>query len=49
MPLLINFSVALIPQSVNFGGKVFVIGVGKDKVNLPFSHMSENEVDLQFQ
>jgi L-iditol 2-dehydrogenase len=49
MPLLITFSVALIIQSVNFGGKVFVIGVGKDKVNLPFSHMSENEVDLQFQ
>ncbi|PLW13205.1 hypothetical protein PCANC_15212 [Puccinia coronata f. sp. avenae] len=42
-------SIAVAAYSVNFGGKVFVIGVGKDKVNLPFSHMSENEVDLQFQ
>jgi L-iditol 2-dehydrogenase len=36
-------------QSVKFGGKVFVIGVGKDKQTLPFMHMSENEIDLQFQ
>ncbi|PLW36419.1 hypothetical protein PCANC_15209 [Puccinia coronata f. sp. avenae] len=42
-------SIAVAIHSVNFGGKVFVIGVGKDKVTLPFSHMSENEVDLQFQ
>jgi L-iditol 2-dehydrogenase len=32
-----------------FGGKVFVIGVGKDTVSLPFMHCSANEVDLQFQ
>jgi len=42
-------SIATAAYSVTFGGKVFVIGVGKDSVTLPFSHMSENEVDLQFQ
>ncbi|KAH9456740.1 hypothetical protein MJO28_006806 [Puccinia striiformis f. sp. tritici] len=42
-------SIAGAIYSVSFGGKVFVIGVGGDKVTLPFSHMSENEIDLQFQ
>ncbi|KAA1072506.1 hypothetical protein PGT21_002292 [Puccinia graminis f. sp. tritici] len=42
-------SITVAIYSVGFGGKVFVIGVGKDKVTLPFSHMSENEIDLQFQ
>ncbi|GAA6008784.1 uncharacterized protein JCM10292_004670 [Rhodotorula paludigena] len=32
-----------------FGGTVFVIGVGKDFQNLPFMHMSANEVDLKLQ
>lgn len=36
-------------QSVKFGGKVFVIGVGKDKIQIPFMRCSEREVDLQFQ
>jgi len=35
--------------SVKFGGKVFVIGVGKDEMNFPFAHLSGNEIDLQFQ
>ncbi|MBW0515676.1 hypothetical protein O181_055391 [Austropuccinia psidii MF-1] len=35
--------------SVKFGGKVFVIGVGKDEQTFPFMHMSANEIDLQFQ
>jgi len=35
--------------SVSFGGKVFVIGVGKDYQTFPFMHMSANEIDLQFQ
>ncbi|KAI9619449.1 hypothetical protein H4Q26_014211 [Puccinia striiformis f. sp. tritici PST-130] len=42
-------SIAGAIYSVSFGGKVFVIGVGGDKFTLPFSHMSENEIDLQFQ
>lgn len=42
-------SVATAIYTVKFGGKVFVIGVGKDKITLPFMHMSENEIDLQFQ
>ncbi|KAF4627588.1 hypothetical protein G7Y89_g10567 [Cudoniella acicularis] len=32
-----------------FGGKVFVIGVGKDYMSLPFMRLSTREVDLQFQ
>lgn len=36
-------------QTVKFGGKVFVIGVGKDKIEIPFMRCSANEVDLQFQ
>jgi L-iditol 2-dehydrogenase len=28
---------------------VFVIGVGKDFQNLPFMHLSVNEIDLKFQ
>ncbi|EGG10083.1 uncharacterized protein MELLADRAFT_74240 [Melampsora larici-populina 98AG31] len=35
--------------SMKFGGKVFVIGVGKDEQVYPFMHMSANEIDLQFQ
>ncbi|KAI9928586.1 hypothetical protein ASPWEDRAFT_168560 [Aspergillus wentii DTO 134E9] len=36
-------------HSVKFGGKVFVIGVGKDKLEIPFMRLSEREIDLQFQ
>lgn len=36
-------------QTVKFGGKVFLIGVGKDKMEIPFMRCSENEIDLQFQ
>lgn len=36
-------------QSVKFGGKVFVIGVGKDKMTFPFMRLSAQEIDLQFQ
>jgi len=35
--------------SVKFGGKVFVIGVGKNELNFPFMHLSANEIDLSFQ
>ncbi|KAJ2930853.1 hypothetical protein H1R20_g6254, partial [Candolleomyces eurysporus] len=35
--------------SAKFGGKVFVIGVGKNELSFPFMHLSANEIDLQFQ
>ena len=35
--------------SVKFGGKVFVIGVGKPDMNVPFMRLSTQEIDLQFQ
>lgn len=36
-------------QAVKFGGKVFVIGVGKNEMKIPFMRLSTREVDLQFQ
>ena len=36
-------------HSVKFGGKVFVIGVGRDEVDIPFMRLSTQEIDLQFQ
>lgn len=35
--------------SMAFGGKVFIIGVGKDTQSIPFMHLSANEIDLQWQ
>ena len=35
--------------SVRFGGKVFVIGVGKPDMTVPFMRLSTQEIDLQFQ
>ncbi|CAK9779468.1 putative L-arabinitol 4-dehydrogenase [Cutaneotrichosporon oleaginosum] len=35
--------------SVQFGGKVFVIGVGPSEQSYPFGYCSANEIDLQFQ
>ncbi|CAI6094216.1 hypothetical protein V2G26_004669 [Clonostachys chloroleuca] len=35
--------------ATRFGGSVFVIGVGKDFQNIPFMHLSANEIDLKFQ
>lgn len=45
----IEASLAVAVHSVKFGGKVFVIGVGKDKLEIPFMRMSAREIDLQFQ
>lgn len=45
----VQSSVCSAIQTVKFGGKVFVIGVGKDKMEIPFMRCSANEVDLQFQ
>ena len=36
-------------HAAKFGGKVFVIGVGKPDINIPFMRLSTREVDLQFQ
>jgi len=36
-------------HAVKFGGKVFVIGVGKNEMKIPFMRLSTREVDLQFQ
>lgn len=35
--------------AMKFGGKVFVIGVGKNEMNIPFMRLSVREIDLQFQ
>jgi len=42
-------SIAGAIQAVKFGGKVFVIGVGKNEIKIPFMRLSTREVDLQFQ
>jgi L-iditol 2-dehydrogenase len=36
-------------QSVKFGGTVFVTGVGKNEIQIPFMRLSTREVDLKFQ
>ncbi|KAG6854035.1 hypothetical protein C0991_011240 [Blastosporella zonata] len=35
--------------SMKFGGKVFIIGVGKNELVFPFMHLSANEIDVSFQ
>ncbi|KAH9863661.1 hypothetical protein J1614_009593 [Plenodomus biglobosus] len=45
----VESSVAGAIQAVKFGGKVFVIGVGKNEMRIPFMRLSTREVDLQFQ
>ncbi|TFK61930.1 GroES-like protein [Pluteus cervinus] len=35
--------------SVQFGAKVFIIGVGKNELNFPFMHLSANEIDVSLQ
>ncbi|KAH7926030.1 GroES-like protein [Leucogyrophana mollusca] len=35
--------------STAFGGKVFIIGVGKNEQLFPFMHLSANEIDVSFQ
>jgi len=35
--------------SMQFGGKVFIIGVGKNEQLFPFMHLSTNEIDVKFQ
>ncbi|MCJ1317883.1 L-arabinitol 4-dehydrogenase [Xylographa vitiligo] len=45
----VESSIASAIWSVKFGGKVFVIGVGKSEMSIPFMRLSTQEVDLQFQ
>lgn len=45
----VESSVAGAAQAVKFGGKVFIIGVGKNEIKIPFMRLSTREVDLQFQ
>lgn len=42
-------SLATAVHSVKFGGKAFVIGVGKDKLEIPFMRMRAREIELKFQ
>ncbi|KAG6860878.1 hypothetical protein C0995_006433 [Termitomyces sp. Mi166 len=35
--------------SMKFGGKVFIIGVGKNEQVFPFMHLSANEIDVSLQ
>ena len=45
----VQSSIAAAIWAVKFGGKVFVIGVGRNEIQIPFMRASVREVDLQFQ
>jgi L-iditol 2-dehydrogenase len=45
----VESSIAGAIQGVKFGGTVFVIGVGKNEIRMPFMRCSTREVDLKFQ
>ncbi|WPG98825.1 putative L-Arabinitol 4-dehydrogenase [Acrodontium crateriforme] len=45
----VESSIAGAIHASKFGGKVFVIGVGKPEMKIPFMTLSTREVDLQFQ
>ncbi|KAK2801305.1 L-arabinitol 4-dehydrogenase [Onygenales sp. PD_10] len=45
----VESSVAAAIWSVKFGGKVFVVGVGKNEMKIPFMRVSTFEIDLQYQ
>jgi len=45
----VESSVSGAVQAVKFGGTVFVIGVGKNEMKIPFMRCSTREVDLRFQ
>ncbi|OAA54996.1 Alcohol dehydrogenase superfamily, zinc-type [Niveomyces insectorum RCEF 264] len=45
----VESSIAAAVWAVQFGGRVFVIGVGRDEIKMPFMRASVREVDLQFQ
>ncbi|KAH6724560.1 chaperonin 10-like protein [Leptodontidium sp. MPI-SDFR-AT-0119] len=45
----VESSISAAIWAVKFGGKVFVIGVGKNEMSIPFMRLSVREIDLQFQ
>lgn len=45
----VESSIATAIHAAKFGGKVFVIGVGRPEIKIPFMRLSTREVDLQFQ
>ncbi|KOS18940.1 L-arabinitol 4-dehydrogenase [Escovopsis weberi] len=45
----VESSIAAAIWATKFGGKVFVIGVGRNEISLPFMRASVREVDIQFQ
>ena len=45
----VESSVATAIWAVKFGGTVFVIGVGKNEMKMPFMRLSAREIDLKFQ
>ncbi|KAG6844770.1 hypothetical protein H0H87_003888 [Tephrocybe sp. NHM501043] len=45
----VESSVHTAVYSMKFGGKVFIIGVGKNEQLFPFMHLSANEIDVSFQ
>jgi L-iditol 2-dehydrogenase len=45
----VESSVHTAVHSMQFGGKVFIIGVGKNEQVFPFMHLSANEIDVSFQ
>ena len=46
---IVQTQLTLSSQASQFGGSVFVIGVGKAMQTVPFMHLSVNEIDLRFQ
>ncbi|KLU81300.1 sorbitol dehydrogenase [Magnaporthiopsis poae ATCC 64411] len=45
----VESSIAAAVWAAKFGGKVFVIGVGRNEISMPFMRASVREIDLQFQ
>ncbi|CAL3972122.1 unnamed protein product [Diplocarpon coronariae] len=45
----VESSISAAIWAVRFGGTVFVIGVGRNEMNIPFMRLSVREIDLQFQ
>ncbi|KAH7368543.1 sorbitol dehydrogenase [Plectosphaerella cucumerina] len=45
----VESSIAAAIWACKFGGKVFIIGVGKNEINIPFMRASVREIDIQLQ
>ena len=45
----VESSIAAAVWAAKFGGKVFVVGVGRDEIKFPFMRASTREVDVQLQ